>query len=113
MSEAYKNRMSTAAQSKLLLSTHLKELYPDEKVETEYRFADGRLWRFDCAIPAKLLAFEIEGGIFMGGAHTRGKHYLSDMSKYNTAQADGWRVYRFSTQQVMTGEARNWIEESL
>lgn len=113
MSEAFKNRLSTAAQSKLLFLTHLKELFPGETVETEYRFDVERRWRFDCAIPGRMLGFEIEGGVFMQGAHTRGKGFLEDCEKYNSAAADGWKVFRFSTQQVMKGEARNWIAESL
>ena len=41
-----------------------------------------------------------EGGIFSGGAHTRGKHFQSDCEKYNTAGLMGWRVFRLHCDMV-------------
>jgi hypothetical protein len=56
-----------------------------------------RRWRFDFAWPEQLVAVELEGGIWTGGAHTRGKHYQSDCEKYNAAALRGWRVLRYTT----------------
>ena len=54
-------------------------------------------WRFDFAWPDKLIAVELEGGIWVRGAHVRGEHFESDARKYNAAQAAGWAVYRFTS----------------
>lgn len=63
----------------------------------ELRFAPPRRWRFDFAFPDHLVAVEIEGGIYSGGRHTRGKGYEADCEKYNQAvAAGGWRVLRFT-----------------
>jgi very-short-patch-repair endonuclease len=63
----------------------------------EYRFHDKRRWRFDYAFVPEGVAVEIEGGVYSGGGHTRGKHYQSDCEKYNTATLMGWRVLRYTT----------------
>lgn len=62
--------------------------------EAEYRFAAPRRWRFDYAWPDHRIALEVEGGVWTGGRHTRGKGFLGDMEKYNRAAVDGWRVLR-------------------
>ncbi len=79
----------------------------------EYRFDPSRQWRIDWAfVCAKNLksgfvrvALEIEGGIWSGGRHVRGKGFLGDMEKYNEAAILGWRVLRVTPQQVESGEA--------
>lgn len=73
--------------------------------EREFRFSPPRRWRFDFAWPDLRVAVEIEGGIFSGGRHTRGKGFESDCEKYNAAASDGWRVLRFTTGMVERGEA--------
>lgn len=61
---------------------------------SEHRFDAGRRWRFDFAWPAAKVALEVEGGVFSGGRHTRGKGFLGDMEKYNRATVMGWKVLR-------------------
>lgn len=114
--KAYDNRLSRAKQMQLLLCLHLEELWPGRHALKELQFHPPRKWAFDAAIvgsDGKLLAFEIEGGIWVKGAHVRGKHFLSDMEKYNTAAALGWRVFRFTPEQVERGEAKAWLAEHL
>lgn len=60
----------------------------------EYRFDKTRRWRFDFAWPEFWLAVEVEGGIWIRGAHVRGRHYESDLEKYNAAALAGWTVLR-------------------
>jgi hypothetical protein len=110
---SYEGRFSKAKQTQILLSVHLRELFPHCCIETEYQFATDRKWRFDAAVPSKSIAIEIEGGHWAGGAHVRGKHFESDMEKYNRAALYGWRVLRFSHQQVLEGEAKAFIERYL
>ena len=60
----------------------------------EYRFCPRRRWRFDYAILSHMVAIEIEGGVWTNGRHTRGKGFVNDMEKYNTATVMGWKVIR-------------------
>lgn len=62
--------------------------------DAEFRFAPPRRWRFDYAWPDHRVALEVEGGVWTGGRHTRGKGFVRDMEKYNAATAAGWRVLR-------------------
>ena len=64
------------------------------ELEQEYRFHPERKWRFDFAAPAVQVAIECEGGIHSGGRHVRGKGFNDDATKYNTATAMGWRLFR-------------------
>ena len=84
-------------------------LYGIEEPIAEYRFHPTRKWRFDYAWPTKKVAVEIEGGIWIGGAHVRGKHFLSDCEKYNAAGLLGWRVFRFVPGQLKKGEAQSFM----
>lgn len=80
----------------------------------ELRFAlPERQWRFDFAWPDRMLAAEVEGGTWSGGAHTRGKHFESDAEKYNAAAIRGWRVLRFTTDMVEDGRAIADLERAL
>jgi very-short-patch-repair endonuclease len=81
--------------------------------EKESRFMIGRRWRFDFCIDHIFIAIEIEGGAFTQGRHTRGKGFIADMEKYNHAALLGWRVLRFTPQQVLKGEAIAFIKRVL
>lgn len=76
----------------------------------EYQFAVGRKWRFDFCWPAQKVAAEIEGGIYSGGRHTRGKGFEEDATKYNEATLLGWRVLRFTGSMVRSGTALNLVD---
>lgn len=78
--------------------------------EREYRFDDVRKWRFDFAIPEKMLAIELEGGIWINGRHNRGAGMAKDLEKYDSAMRQGWNVYRCSTEMVTNGTAIETIE---
>ncbi len=60
----------------------------------EYKFHPARKWRFDYAFPDILVALEVEGGVWTGGRHTRGKGFMGDIEKYNEAALLGWKVLR-------------------
>lgn len=87
--------------------------YGIKEPEREFRFHPTRRWRFDYAWPDRKVAVEIEGGIWTGGAHVRGAHFLSDAEKYNTATSIGWRVFRFTPTQLKNGEAQHFMKEVL
>ena len=73
--------------------------------EQEFKFHPERKWRADFHLVGKMILVEVEGGIWSGGRHTRGKGYLGDMEKYNAATMMGYQVIRFSTEQVKSGLA--------
>ncbi|MEJ5136962.1 MULTISPECIES: DUF559 domain-containing protein [Acinetobacter] len=78
--------------------------------EQEYKFHPKRKWRADFHIVGKRILVEVEGGVWSGGRHTRGKGYIGDMEKYNAAVVMGYQVLRFSTEQVKSGLAVQQIE---
>lgn len=60
--------------------------------EPEYRFCEGRKWRFDYAWPAYRLALEVQGGVWMrAGGHLRGG-MVRDHEKFTRAAILGWRI---------------------
>jgi len=93
----------------VLLATHLKACKIE--FEQEYKFHPKRKWRADFLISGKKILVEVEGGIWSGGRHTRGKGYLGDMEKYNEAAMMGFTVLRFSTEQVKAGVAIKQIKQ--
>ncbi|XZT20698.1 DUF559 domain-containing protein [Acinetobacter baumannii] len=93
----------------VLLATHLKACKIN--FEQEYKFHPKRKWRADFLITGKKILVEVEGGIWSGGRHTRGKGYIGDMEKYNSAAMMGFTVLRFSTEQVKAGVAIKQIEQ--
>ena len=92
-----------------LLEYHLKEL--GLAFTPEFRFSKTRRWRFDYLINDLNLAIEIEGAVFAGGRHTRGKGFEADCVKYNTATMMGYRVLRFSSTQVQRGIAKAFLAQ--
>lgn len=81
---------------------------------TEHQFAEDRKWRFDFAWTWPFrLAVEVEGGIWSGGRHVRGKGFENDCEKYNRAAIDGWCVLRFTEKDINSNDALDVIEEAL
>jgi hypothetical protein len=68
--------------------------------EAEYRFASKRRWRFDFCWLNRLIALEVQGGLFNAGRHTRGAALLKEHEKLNYAAMLGYRVI-FTTPQTL------------
>lgn len=81
--------------------------------EREYLFAKGHRYCFDFAWPDKMVALEVEGGVWSKGRHTRPEGFIDDCNKYNLATSLGWSVYRFPTDQVLSGVAIDFILDAL
>lgn len=72
--------------------------------EREFRFLDGRKYRFDFAFVKSKVAIEIDGGTLMVRRSTRtglpvvvGRHNLdNDRIKMNLAAEHGWRVLHYT-----------------
>jgi very-short-patch-repair endonuclease len=71
----------------------------------EYRFHQVRKWRFDFCWPDLMLAVEIEGGIWKMGRHNTPSGMIADIEKYNHATILGFRLLRYTTEQVHLGIA--------
>lgn len=83
---------------------------------TEYRFDNRprpRNWRFDFAWPDRRVAVEVEGGVWSNGRHTRGQGFIADTEKYNQATLQGWRVLRYTSAAIESGQAVSEIEQAL
>ena len=102
--------------AQILLEIHLKEI--GLEFEAEFKFHAERDWRFDYVLSldasrphgTDLIAIEIEGGVWQQGRHNRAAGYLRDMEKYREAAALGYRVYRFSPQEVLNGTALEFLK---
>ena len=66
----------------------------------EYKFHPRRKWRADYAWPEYRVLLEQEGGVWVGGRHTRGKGFVADMKKYNAAAMLGFKVLRYTVQEM-------------
>lgn len=73
----------------------------------------GRRWRFDVALPAFMVAAEVDGGVFVGGRHTRGAGVEADCRKLGAAVELGWLVVRGTPRLVKSGEMLRWIEAAV
>jgi very-short-patch-repair endonuclease len=96
-------------EANLLLEMHLRELRL--AFVKEHKFHPQRKWRFDYWLFLDDAAVEIEGGIWVGGRHTSGAGYSKDLEKYREAAAMGFRVFRFSTSEVLDGTAREFLQK--
>lgn len=80
----------------------------------EHKFCDGRKFAFDFSWPEKMIAVEVEGGTAFGKSrHSRGKGFEMDCVKYNIAARLGWRVLRYTTAMVVSGQAITDVLEML
>lgn len=70
--------------------------------ESEFAFAYPRRWRFDFAYPDFKIGIELEGGLWIQGRHTSPQGFIKDMDKYNAAALLGWRVLRYSHENLDT-----------
>ena len=70
------------------------------EIKSEHLFHPCRKWRIDFAIVNLKIGIEIEGGVWSNGAHTRGKGFVEDMEKYNSAATLGWVILRFTPQDL-------------
>jgi hypothetical protein len=96
--------------SQILLEHHLDEL--GLEWVPEFRFYQTRKWRSDYKVwfdGGMSCLIEIEGGVYVQGRHSRGAGMEKDMVKYNEAQLLGYPVFRFSTRQILHGDAREFL----
>jgi len=90
--------------SKMVLEQLATAGLPEPALEFFFAKDDlGREWRADLAYPSEWILIEIEGGTWVRGRHSRGAGYEDDCEKYDVATLMGYRVYRFTSNQVKRG----------
>ena len=102
-------KQRVVSEGEVILATALRALKVE--FEQEFKFHPTRKWSADFHLKGKKVLVEVEGGIWSNGRHTRGKGYLGDLEKYNTATMMGYQVIRFSTEQVKSDKAIEKIEK--
>ena len=80
-------------------------------IKPEYKFHPDRRWRFDFAIEADKIAFEVEGGIWTGGRHIHPLGFIKDCEKYNEAAKLGWRVFRLTPEFITEDYVRSLLQK--
>ena len=67
-----------------------------------------RRWRADYVVSRQdgeeVAVIEIQGGLWNGGRHTRGKGYEDDLRKSNTVQRLGGKWYAYTYDMIESGE---------
>lgn len=89
----------------ILMATHLKEL--GIEYWEQHRFHQDRKWLLDFYLPEYSIGIEIDG--YFKGRHGAG--WGADNEKSNIATLCGIRMLRFSTQDVKTGKAKDFLDE--
>ena len=86
----------------ILIFRYMLILHNIDIPESEYMFAKElkRKFRFDYCYTKHKLAIEIEGGIWINGRHNRASGFIKDMEKYNIACILGYRILRFTIQDL-------------
>ena len=82
-------------------------------VEAEHRFAPPRFWRFDFAVVSHRVALELEGGVWVGGRHTRGSGFVADLEKYSVAASLGWLIVRVQPDAVLAPQTITWLKAAM
>ena len=85
-------------------------------LEPEFRFDPARRSRFDRAHRLARVAIEIDGGTWgkrnkngelVPGRHVRGTGYTDDCEKLNRATAQGWAVFRLTSDMLRDAPAQH------
>jgi very-short-patch-repair endonuclease len=80
----------------------------------EFAFHPSRKWHSDLAFVKAKLLVEVDGGQWTAGTgHNSGKGRERDCEKDAEAQLLGYRVFRFTTNQVQDGRAVEFIRRAL
>lgn len=81
--------------------------------EPQYPFVEGRQFRFDRAWPDRMVAVEVQGGIWSQNGHGRGSIIARDCAKLALAAALGWRVLPLTKEMIENGQAVELIAQAL
>lgn len=107
--------MSPYPESKLeaTMRLQLEEAKLTDGMEQEYIFHPEVNWRFDFCWPERLVALEVQGGVFTGGRHARPSGMIEDMRKFSEAAILGWRLILVSALEIRNGDALDRVKRAL
>ena len=95
------------SKSQILMAVHLEEL--GLSTVAEYQFCPDRKWKADLYLPEARILIECDGGKWSGG-HKRGQALEDDYERQNWAQMHGYRILRFTNEQIDSGAAKEfWL----
>src|SRR5438093_867037 len=81
--------------------------------QREVRFARPRRFRWDFSWEHLMLAAEVQGGSWLPNSqHGRGKKFEADCEKATLGAILGWKVMRFTADQVKDGRALAFIRRA-
>ena len=93
-----------------LLAIHLDEL--GVAFVDQFYYVPGRQFRADFGIPSHRLLIEVNGGRLMeNSGHSGPTGIQRDNERLNHATLHGWRLLRFTPQEVSSGAAKVWIQK--
>jgi very-short-patch-repair endonuclease len=96
------------------LEFQLYAAHLDEGMVREFMFLKPRRrYRADFAWPELKLLVEVEGGVYSGGRHVRGKGFTEDLHRSNLAQLENYMILRFTGEQIKSGLALDLIERAI
>lgn len=101
------------SKEKMRLEAFLNQFAEQHGLLREHQFCPGRRWRFDWVFVSCRVAIEYEGGVFIGGGHTRGGIYGQNCEKYNAAALSGWKVLRYTAPMIRSGMHEDQIRRAL
>jgi hypothetical protein len=83
--------------------------------QPEFKFHATRKWRIDWFFESgeKKVALEVEGGVWIGGRHTRGKGFIGDMEKYNALTVQGIALIRIQPKDLLCIRTLHLIRQTL
>lgn len=76
----------------------------------EYQHIPDRKFRLDLAWPLYRVGIEVQGGIWIKGAHSTGTGIKRDMEKRNLQVLYGWRVLEVEPQDLCTVETAKMVK---
>lgn len=82
-------------------------------VNSRYPASATRKWRADLVFPDYRVMVEIDGGIWIKGAHGHPTDILRNMAKQNDAMLLGYQVLRFTPAEVRSGHAVDFTQRVL
>ena len=94
-----------------LLAIHLREL--DTGFDPQVLYSMNRRFRADFRLYPEPILIEIQGGVYSRQAHGSISGILKDNERLNEAAIAGFRMLRFTPDQVKSGEAKETIARAL
>jgi len=88
----------------------LWKLHGGPALTKEVKFHPTRRWRWDFCNPRAMAAIEINGGVFVGGRHSRGMGQGRDAEKGRLAAYSGWSVIHFTTKCLTWENVKQAVE---